>query len=465
MATEDNGGVGTGTVDVNKALLERVGALATGLKEVTDQVKALQSAGIIDVKADVTKVVDQYEKMRAMIVSMEETIRTRKNGMHFSGLEDASKQFNFLRFVSGIKKGDVKKFAPFESEVIEETRKAMEKSQHPSTRAGHVMWDDSAGGLWVPDQVLADVIGPIYAKSVFAALDPSTGSTRVTVIDGLTGNPVKIPEFEGGMIAYWIGEEDDYAESKTKSGNITMTPKKLGILTRVTEEMMQLASPAFNTFLKKDMIRAAAKRIDWTVAYGTGTSNMPRGLFNNPKIRKFYAQGLSETAPGSPTAGGTELDFDGLMEMQGMLEDDDVTMDDSFATVGHPRYFRRLKRLKIDNYTGQATNRPFLLGSPFLTDERLKGIIGDFDKSTQIQSNKMIGGTTPGTHDKGTDVVMGNLAEVLLGRWAGIQILDDGGSGTGFVRDQTYVKMRMWADVEVRQPRAILHCPDAKARD
>ena len=107
------------------------------------------------------------------------------------------------------------------------------------------------------------------------------------MIDGLNGGTVKIPEFQGGMIAYWIGEEDDYTESATKSGNVTMTPKKLGVLTRITAEMMMLASPAFNTFMKRDMVRATAKKLDYTVAYGSGTANMPIGIANHPKIKKF----------------------------------------------------------------------------------------------------------------------------------------------------------------------------------
>ncbi len=466
------GGGGGGDVDPNKEvakqLLDRVTTLATGVKELTDKVKTIEtaSAGAVDVK----KVVEEHEKLRAAVESLQDSIAKKRNAMYFSGLEDVKQSFNLLKLIAAVKtcgndKEKMKKTAGFEMEIIEETRKAMEKHGHPATRAGHAMWDDQAGGMWVPDQVLADVIAPIYTQSVFAALDPESGSTRVTVLDGLTGNPVKIPEFEGGMIAYWIGEEDEYAESKTKSGNMSMTPKKLGILTRITVEMMNMANPAFDKFVRRDMVRAASKKLDYTIMYGKGGDNIPLGIMNNTRIAKFFAENKSKVDPGSFTAGGAELDFDGLMEMQGALEDDDIAFDSSFATVSHGRWFRRLKKLKIDNFSGQTANKPYLLGAPFLSDQRLQGIIGEFDRSNQIKTNNMVGGTTPGTHDKGTDVIMGNLAEVLLGRWAGIQILDDGGTGTGFIRDQTYVKMRMWADVQVRQPRALLTCRDARCRD
>ena len=58
----------------------------------------------------------------------------------------------------------------------------------------------------------------------------------------------------------------------------------------------------------------------------------------------------------------------------------------------------------------------------------------------------------------------GNLSEVILGRWGGIQLTDDQGKGKGFTTDHIYIKMRMWVDVGIRQPRAIVWCPDATVR-
>jgi HK97 family phage major capsid protein len=442
------------------ALLERVSALSVSVKQVAEEVKQIKSAGV---EVDTKETIKAYEELRSKVESLQDAVRTSKRGLYFPGVDDAAKKFNFAKLCFGVARGNPKDLAGFEYEVVQEARKAMEKSGQ--IRAGHTMWDDAAGGIWVPDQVIPDIILPVYSQSAFIALDPATGTTNVSVIDGLVGNPVKLPEFEGGMIAYWIGEEDDYAESKTKSGNITMTPKKLGVMTRMTEELMQFANPQLDAFIRRDMAAAMSKKVDFTVGYGTGTANIPMGVFNSPKVKSFYAQGLTETAPGSPTAGGTELAFDGLMEMQGAIEDKDINLDASFGIVSHPRYFRRLKKAKVDSYSGQVSNQAYLLGAPFISDTLLKSIIGPYFKSTQIPTKKMIGGTTPGTHDKGTDVLMGNLREIIVGRWGGIQLTNDGGTGAGFIRDQTFIKMRTWLDVAIRQGEALRRCPDAKARD
>lgn len=452
-------------VDPNKteaqALLTRVTDLSTSVKSLADQLKDLKTNGVI--KGDVDKIIQNYEGMKAKVEEIQNSIRTKRDALYFPGLEDAGKKFNLLRLVSGIRQNNVDKVAPYEHEIVKQATKLAQENGHiPQMRAGHTMWDDGAAGMWVPDQVIPQIIQPIYSRSELIALDEN-GTTRVSVLDGLTGNPVKIPEFEGGMIAYWIGEEDEYAESKTKSGNLTMQPKKLGILTRITEEMIQMASPGFNEFMRKDMVRAAARRMDWTILYGRGTPNMPMGVFNDPKVRKFYAESSATNGlvpPGSPTAGGVECGFDELMEMKGILEDEDTPVDpNSECIVSCARYFRRLKKLKITNFSGQTSGMPYLLGAPFLSDDRLKGIIGNYAKMNQIPSNKAYGGT--GT---ATDVLYGDLSEVVVGRWSGIQIVDDAGGGTGFVRDQTYIKFRMWADVVNRRTRALLHCVDAKAR-
>lgn len=441
---------------VAKDLVGQVGALSVGLKTVAEEVKALKSAsgGTLDVQ----KVVKEFEQMRAQVEGLESAIKNSKRGLYTPGIEDEAKKFNFARLCAGVARKEPEKIAPFEMEVVKATIQTMEKTGQ--IRAGHTMWDDAAGGVWVPDQVIADIITPIYFQSALIALDPASGTSLISVLDGLTGSPVRIPEFEGGMIAYWIGEEDDYAEAKTKSGNISLTPKKLGCMTRMTEELMQFANPQLDAFMRRDMAMAMAKKLDYTALYGSASSaHTPTGVFNNIKVKKFYAENSSETDPGSYTAGGTEMTFDKLMEMQGVMEDKDVVQDSSWGIVTSKRLIRRLKQTKIDSYAGQTTNQAYLLGAPFISDALLKSIIGNYVGSSQINTQKAINGS-----NKGTDVLMGNLREILMGRWSGVQIVNDGGLGGGFVRDQTYIKMRMWADFAVRQAEALRHCPDARCR-
>lgn len=431
---------------------------------ITEQLKEMQKTVDGFKEIDIGKTVAQVDQIRAEQATMRAAIKRSKNGLYVPGLDDEADKFSITRACAGVATKNWKN-AGFEHEVFKAVGQVREK-------VGHISGVDSQGGYFVPDQVIPDVIQAIYTESVLIGLE-GAGKTRVSVLDNLVGTPVRIPKFNGGMIAYWIGEQDKYAETASKVGNVTLTPKKMGLLTRMTDEIMRMSSWGYENLLRNDMVRAAAKLADWTMLYGQGTENMPRGVAYMPNINLFSAElgkrvGDGVTAIPSSANGG-ELTFDGLMEMQGCLEDQDLPITDQFAFIAHPRYFRRLKQLKVQFYSGQTTNQSYLLGVPFLTNDKLQSIIGDFDHTTQIGTTSVPGKTQGWTPNGGAqpvfgDVIGANWNETIFARWSGIEISDDKGEGSGFVSDQTFIKLRMYADVGHRQEKNIVWCPDAKMR-
>ena len=458
--------------DVAKQILSNVDNMSKSVGEVVKDLTAMKEKVDGLEKLDVAKFIQEFEKLRASHESVIKAIRTSKSGLYIPGIGDEKKKFSLLKAMIAVKTGKWDQ-AGYEKEVMDQAAK---------TKESHVIGIDSQGGFFVPDQVIPEVIGAIYAASVLVSLD-GDGVTRVSVLDGLMGIPCKIPKFKSGMIAYFIGEEDDYVESAVKAGNITLTPKKLGVLARITNEMQRFSSFGFENMLRRDFIKAAAKKIDHTVLYGTGTDNMPKGVFNfinaanlaqadrnaYPSVQVYKAED-SSLWNGSAVANsaGGELDFDDLMEMQGALEDIAIAPDNTFATIAAPRYFRRLKQLKILNFNGQTTGQPYLLGVPMLTDAKLRDLIGDYGKHTQMPSQQKAGaslGWTSTSAAKFGDVAMGNWGEVVFGRWSGIEIEDDGGKGQYFINDETLIKLRMFCDVSMRHEQSIVVCPDAQMKD
>ena len=59
-------------------------------------------------------------------------------------------------------------------------------------------------------------------------------------------------------------------------------------------------------------------------------------------------------------------------------------------------------------------------------------------------------------------IVIHELGHYLFARWAGMEITDDRGLGSGFPSGSMLVKLVMRADVLVREVRAMRFCPDAK---
>lgn len=455
------------TAQKTAELLERINGLFEGddsLPKTIDRFKALRTEFEELKKLDLKSLVEEFDKLKARQDRVIRSIRTNRHTRGYvPGLEDEDlNKFSIVRAIVGVKTGNWAN-AGYEKEVMDAARKAASQS----------VGDDSLGGYFVPDQMIPDVIQAIYTMSVFVGLAAS-GETNVSVLDGLVGSPVKIPKLEGGTIAYWIGEEDEYTDSNMTVGDVSLTPKKLGVLVRMTDAVRRFTSFGFESLMRNDMARAAAKKLDWTIAYGNGGADMPRGIIAHQGIKIYSAQQATTytqaqvAAAGSPLNDwdGAVLNFDGLDNMELALVEDDIVMDSSFKWISSPRFFRRLRQLKVDHYSSQTTNQAYLLGMPMLTNQALTDIIGQFSMSTQIPFNNLpgesINGATDSTNEKYTDVFAGNFSDVLLGRWGGLEIEDDGGRGKGFTSDHWYVKLRLYADIQIRQERSIIVCPDAQ---
>lgn len=457
-----------------KAFLKNVIDVTAKVPAILEQIKLLKDHVEAFKDIDPAVVLERIDEMKSGLEEIREKIGKNENGgLYVPGLYEHKSKFSLLKAMVAVKMGgDDKHFeackAGFELEVI----KAARQVKHGE---GQVVGIDSQGGFFVPDQVIPDVIQAIYTRSILIDL-AGDGQTRVSVLDGLVGSPVKIPKFDGGVLAFWIGEQDDFIESKSKVGNVDLAPKKLGVLTRITHEMRKFGTFGFEQLFRNDMVRASAKELDRVILYGSGSSNEPKGLFKMDGIQYYRAEDNTVLTRAEAVAvadwQGGELDFDGLDNMRGALEDADVDVNETFSYIGAPRYFRRLKQIKVSNFATQTSEKPYLLGSPMLRDETLRALIGDFGKSTQVKNKQLPGqsidgattDTSPGD-DKFGDVVGANWSEVLVGRWSGVEIEDDGGTGTGFVRDETNVKLRLFADVGHRQELSIIACPDAQMRD
>ncbi len=452
-----------GEAAVVKALLDTIGEHDTELSKVKTLVEELTAKGEAWEGMDPKAILEGVEASKSAIEEMQTAIRNGQVLGHAAvpGMGDYSKKFSMAKMINAAltKNWDD---AGFEKECIDA---CSVKSQNVS------LPDD--GGYFVPWQVIDDVIGVLYARSVLISIDGEGNPTRVNLIDGLTGQQVRVPKFNGGVIAYWMGEEDQYVEEMAKVGDVSLSPKKLGVLVRMSDELRSGASFGFENLLRRDMGKAIALKLDNAILYGKGTVNQPRGIVENPKIDLFRTetgQVLARDASVTDSA-GTFFNFDNAVDMIGALEDKDVQIDDSFAFISAPSTWRELRKLKIENYSTQTTGQPYLLGLPTLTDAELRDLLGaDFDKTTQITNNHLSGAsagwgnTAPGDQPKYTDVFAANWNETLVGLWGGMTVTEDQGLSQ-FVRDNVAIKMRIYADVGHRHEAATIWAPDVKAKN
>lgn len=438
--------------------------------KVEQRVKALcDLLGVDDegkATVDIQEIATEVDKMKAAQEAMTAQIRFARTPLMPVGLADESHKFSITRALVAHKTNswDDKRYG-FEREALKEIQEHYEKA------GSHVIGDDEQGGMFVPDQLIPDWIPAIYTISRFISLD-GEGQTRISTISGLTGK-AKIPEFLGGLTAYWVGESDTIPKSKAKTGKRTLDAKKLAVGFSITEEMQENAA-AFDPLIRREVTRRIAMELDRSIMYGTGGDNMIRGIAATDGIQIYRAE--TGDVYKSLAAARAVADWDGglltpkkLEEMKVAMEEADFDADDSFHTAMSPRYALRLKTTRIEHYDSQADAEKGYLLPPFLSNSALMELIGNFFTSNHIKSNKLpgasIGGTTDSTNEKYTDVLRGNLAEVLLGIWGGIRFKDDKGEGAGFYNEEINMLARMRCDLTIKHKEALVLCPDAQAID
>lgn len=441
---------------VAKQLLQNMEALNKSVATLTDDLESLKKSSEGWKGLDVGETIKEFEKQRAWFEQVKKTIQKSRHGMHFSGIEDCADDFSLIKAMCAIRTGDWGG-AGFEKEVLDEAREKASQSVEIGDR----------GGFFVPEQVIPEIIPAVYANSALISLDDD-GTTLCSVIDGMTTETAKIAKFSGGVLSYWVGEEENITESMASVGDVDIRLKKLAALVRLTDAMRRFASFGFEQLLRRDMVKSLALKLDWTILYGTGTDNMPRGIFNNPDVAQFSAESGKVITADPADAGGGELDFDHLDEMIGHNEDNNYGTTPNSAFVGAPRYFRRVKQTKIAHYSGQSTERAYLMGLPRIPDSALEEVIGRFVKTTQVATanvpGKSWGHPTTTTDQFYGDVAYGNWDDVVVARAVALDIEDDRGFHK-FPSDHWYLKAKIYVDVGYRRPESIVACADAKMRD
>lgn len=440
------------------------------------QIKTLvESSGqITQLRADVDSIVKRYDEIKAAMENVAKSVRRSSAAvLGLPGAEDEVENFSMLRLSCAIAKGDWS-LAPKEKGLIDEWVK----------RSTHVADANARGGTFVPDFVIGDVIGAIYAKSAWINLDgQGEGETMISVINGVPGLTGSIPKVIGGVVSYWVGEEDEIAASATSTGDLTYALRTLGNLCKITQRMREYGSIGFEAFFRNDMVRSMVAKIDKTIPYGSGTQHAPKGFMKTagytggPQVFSAKKGALCDPTSTGPTPPGTnsgaEINFDHLDEMIGLCEDADLG-DGSGANAAfifHPRTKRRVKQIKVDNFSGQSSGQPYLLGLPRLPDSRLQEVIGPFATTTAIPTKQTAGQSVGWTAadpnvKRCSDVFYSSSwSETVLIRGQGVRVEDDGGKGKSFAAGIMYVKMTGDFDVLNRRPENIVVCPDGFSRN
>lgn len=249
----------------------------------------------------------------------------------------------------------------------------------------------TAGGNLVSTDLLAgSFIDLLRNRMVLAQLG-------ATVLDGLTGN-IAIPSQTAGASTYWVAEGVDVTESQAAFGQVTMTPKTVGMFTDFSRKTLLQATPAVEALVRADLANGLAVEIDRVGLAGSGSGAQPRGVINTA--------GIGAVAGGTNGAAPTYTHTVQLEEAIAIANADIGSM--AYCTT--PRMRAQLKLTQVFSGTN---------GAPVWNGQEVNGY-------RAVATNSMPSNLTKGTATGICNAIaFGNWADLLLGFWSGLDLVLD----------------------------------------
>lgn len=395
--------------------------------DMLEQIKTLlaehKEAVIAGVGAEKEKTLNMIDALELRIKDLESKIASRK--VTLPGLEDEKQTFSFFKACYAIKNNDWSN-AGFEKEVFDNTRK---KTMAAGT--------GSAGGYIVPTIYIAELVEMLVAESVVISMG-------ATVLNNLQGSPVQIPRQSGGATAYWVGENIAITASDLALEQISLTPKKVGALVKLSNTLIKLSNPSAEALVRRDIAGALARKVDIAALRGLGASYEPKGV--------NLQTGLNTVAIG---AAGGSVTFDHLIDMEYELAKDNA-LRGKLGYIFHPAIRRNLLKRKVAQYSGD-TGGSYIVAP--VTEQVFQNWLGyPYKMTTQIPIN-----LTKTTGKDLTEIYFGNWQELIVGQWGGMEIMASQETSDAFEKDQTWVRILQELDISVRHGESFCLINDAAA--
>ncbi|GHE88331.1 hypothetical protein GCM10016455_05580 [Aliiroseovarius zhejiangensis] len=309
------------------------------------------------------------------------------------GMSDSEiRRFSFLRAARALLNPSdrtAQRDAEFEFEASAEAQRSMGRNSEGITVPVDVLTrtfnTDTSGtnpgdtGGYLIDTTLAtqSFIEMLRNRAVLLSLG--------TPMAGLIGN-VDIPGQTGSGNVFIVGEDEDVGEGSMDVGNVSLTPTTIGVFGRVTRRMLQQSSLDVEMQFRSSLATDLALGIDHYGFYGDGVGNNPLGILNTTGINAV-------------TFGAVQPTYAELIQMETEVDVDNA-LTDGMRYIGNSKFRGHCK--STQKFSG--TN-----GQPIWEQ-------GNTVNGSDVEiTNQFADG----------DVLFGNMRDVMIGLWGGLDILVD----------------------------------------
>lgn len=250
----------------------------------------------------------------------------------------------------------------------------------------------SAGGNLVATNLLASSFIDLLRNRMMVA------AMGATVLDGLVGN-VAIPSQTAGASTYWVTEGNPVTESELTVGQVTLSPKTVGMFTDYSRRTLLQTTPAIEALVRADLAAGIAVELDRAALHGSGSSGQPTGL--------AATAGIGSVAGGTNGAAPTYLHMIALEEAVAVAN----------ADVGAMGFLTNAKMRAQLRGTQQfaSTNGVPVWGS----DNTVLGYRAGVSNNV---SSTLTKGSSSGVCSA---IFFGAWSDLLIGMWGGLDLILD----------------------------------------
>lgn len=321
-----------------------------------------------------------------------------------------TERYSFMRAISMAASG--KQLDGIEGEMAQEAEKEFRASGItptgnlfiPSmlTKRGMERRDMSAGTTTAGGYTV-----PTMTESVIPFLDPRLAVIQAgaTLLTGLTGN-LDFPRNDAAATAVWEGENDANAETSPTFDRIQMSPNRLGAFTDISKQLMVQSSIDVENFVRNRLNEAVNRALDYALINGDGSTIPITGILNT--------SGIGSVAIGATGGVPTWAHIVGL-ETEVAIDNADFGQ---LAYLTTPGIRGKLKTTEKASNTAQFVWQDGPAPANGLRVDALNGYRAFV--STQVPSN-----LTKSTGSNLHAIIFGNFSELMVGQWAGLDVVVD----------------------------------------
>ena len=428
------------------AKIEEMRSLISAIETLGSNANDEQRSKLNTIRAEVTNLendIDNHLMIEAETKRMA-TPATRVNENKVNDEQRVKKSYSFLRAANLI--ANNKNLDGLELEMHQEAEREFKQ-------AGI----SASGNLYIPkmivknekrDMTVSSAPGggntvPTILGDLIPFLDPRLAVIQAgaTLLTGLTGN-LDFPRNDAAATAVWETENSANDETSPTFDKISMSPNRLGAFTDISKQLLVQSSVDIENFVRNRLSEAVNRALDYALINGDNSAQPFYGILNTA--------GIGSVAIGTD---GGPLTYKHIIDLETELATDNADFG-TLAYLTTPGVRGFLKNTEKASGTAQfvwSDGAP-PVGQQGIRTDLLNGYRAYV--STQVPSNLTKGGGT-GLHS----VIFGNFAELLIGQWAGLDVVVDPYSSSK--NALVTIVVNSWWDAAVRHAQSFAAIKDA----